>query len=248
MMALSWISSAFATPPFPFCQDVEAIIFDCDGVLVDTEYLKFLAWKDALASKNIEFTIEEYKPLVGHSSKNILRMICQSKGIYIDDEVIELKNAKYRLLQAEGVPIIPQMVEFARRLSQERKRLGFKLGLASSAPTEEIMNNLKQIGLEEAFDLIISGSDDLNGYVDEEGKNKPKPYIYIESAKRLSITPSQCLVFEDTTAGIESAFGAGMIAIAVPNLFTSNQDFSKASSIIYSYDDLPLKEILEINH
>ncbi len=113
------------------------------------------------------------------------------------------------------------------------------MGLASSAPHEEILNNLKQIGLSEAFDLIISGSDDLDSYVDAEGKNKPKPYIYIESAKRLGVSPSKCLVFEDTTAGIEAAFGAGMIAIAVPNRFTLHQDFSKAAQIIYSYKDLP---------
>jgi beta-phosphoglucomutase len=226
--------------------NIEAIIFDCDGVLVDTECLKFLAWQEALVSVNVEFTIDDYMPLVGQSKKNILCMIRQRKNRDITEEVLALQNAKYHMLQVQGVPPIPQMVEFARRLSQEKKSLGIRLGLASSAPKEEIMINLKEIGLEEAFDLIISGSDDLDGYVDKEGKNKPKPYIYIEAAKRLHLLPSQCLVFEDTAAGIEAAVGAGMIAIAVPNVLTSRQDFSKATSIIRSYENLSLKEIQKI--
>jgi HAD superfamily hydrolase (TIGR01509 family) len=238
-------SSLWAAISTPFCQEVEAIIFDCDGVLVDTEYLKFLAWKEALASTNVEFSVEEYMPLIGHSSKNILQMIRQLKNQDISDDVIPVRQEKYRLLQAQGVPPIAPMIEFARRLSQEKGKLGIKLGLASSASTKEIMHNLRQIGLEEAFDLVISGSDDLGQYVDSEGKNKPKPYIYIEAAKRLNVMPSRCVVFEDTSAGVEAASGAGMVAIAVPNQFTNAQDFSKATKVIQTYQDLPLKQIFK---
>ncbi len=218
---------------------IEAIIFDCDGVLVDTEYLKFLAWQDALASKNISFILEEYMPLVGHSSENILQRIQLLKGVEIDNQVLELRNSKYGQLQKQGVPPIHPMVDYARRLSEERNGLELKLGLASSAPQEEIMNNLKQIGLENAFDLIISGSDDLKSYVDAEGKNKPKPYIYMEAAKRLNVAPSACIVLEDTSAGVEAAYGAGMMALAVPNRFTANQDFSKAKATLESTENLP---------
>lgn len=154
-----------------------------------------------------------------------------------------MKNAKYRILQKQGVPPIREMIAFAKYFAENKQNLGIKLGLASSAPTEEILQNLQQIGLENCFDLIISGSDDLDSYSDAQGKNKPKPYIYIEAAKRLDVSPSNCLVFEDTTAGIEAATSAGMLAIAVPNQFTVDQDFSKATQVIHSYDDLPLKEI-----
>jgi|GEM_PF-70180 beta-phosphoglucomutase len=232
-------STLSASTSILYSSEVEAVIFDCDGVLVDTEYLKFLAWQEALASKNIVFVIEEYRPLVGHSSKNILFMLKQLKNIDIPEEVIDLKNAKYRTLQKQGVSPIKEVVAFARRLIEKKQHLGIKVGVASSAPSEEIFQNLRQIGLENAFDLIISGSDDLDSYADKEGKNKPKPYIYIEAAKRLNVSPSKCLVFEDTTAGIEAATTAGMIAVAIPNRFTSQQDFSKAVKVIGSYRDLP---------
>jgi HAD superfamily hydrolase (TIGR01509 family) len=233
-------SSLMASISTPYSSEIEAVIFDCDGVLVDTEYLKFLAWQEALASASIDFSIEEYMPLVGHSSKNILLMLNKLKARNIHEEIIELKNGKYQTLQKQGVPPMQEMIAFAKRLSQEKEKLGIKVGLASSAPKEEILQNLHQIGLENAFDLIISGSDDLESYTDKEGNNKPKPYIYIEAAKRLNVCPSKCLVFEDTTAGVEAATTAGMIAIAVPNKFTLQQDFSKATKVICSYTDLPV--------
>lgn len=218
---------------------IQAVIFDCDGVLVDTEHLKFLAWQEVLASYNIDFSLEEYMPLIGHSSKNILKMIEQSKELKLSQQIIDLKNSKYKTLQKQGVVAIEPMVDFVRCLSANKKRLGLQLGLASSAAKEEILINLKQIGLDKAFDVVISGSDDLEDYKDAEGKNKPKPYIYIEIAKQLNVLPEFCLVFEDTTAGVDAAAGAAMNVIAVPNQFTINQDFSKASKIFSSYKDLP---------
>jgi HAD superfamily hydrolase (TIGR01509 family) len=235
IMLTSILSSAISTS---FNTQIEAVIFDCDGVLVDTEHLKFLAWQEALATDGIDFSIEDYMPLIGHSSKNILRMIKEQKGVDIPLEIIEVKNAKYHALQKQGVPPIKEMVAFAKQLAQDRQQLRIKFGLASSASTKEILENLTQIGLENTFDLIISGSNDLEDYVDVEGKNKPKPYIYIEAAKRLNLSPSNCLVLEDTAAGIEAATTAGMIAIAVPNQFTIKQDFSKASAIIHSVSEL----------
>lgn len=239
------VCSLSATISTPYGNQIEAVIFDCDGVLVDTEYLKFLAWQEALAGENIAFTIEEYMPLVGHSSKNILLMLKKLKNIEIPEKVIAIKDARYRTLQKQGVPPIKEMIAFAKYFAEEKTNLRIKLGLASSAPTEEILQNLEQIGLEHTFDLIISGSDDLDSYVDHEGKNKPKPYIYMEAAKRLEVTPSKCLVFEDTSAGIEAAACAGMIAIAVPNQFTTEQDFSKAKNVIKTYLDLPLNQIFK---
>ena len=230
-----------ANPPHTRFQ---AIIFDCDGVLVDTEYLKFLAWKEALETRGVPFSIEEYMPLVGHSSKNILQMIRDAKNIDISEEVIEVKNDKYKHLQKQGVPPIPEMVSFALSLVEYKQQLGIRLALASSAPKEEILVNLKQIGLENAFDLIISGSDDLREYIDAEGTNKPKPYIYIESAKLLGISPEFCLVFEDTKAGVDAAASAGMVAIAVPNQFTLTHDFSNAHQIISSYEEFASFDVL----
>lgn len=209
--------------------NLEAVIFDCDGVLVDTEFLKFQAWQEALASVHIDFTLEDYMPLVGQRRHNILRTISAVKGVEISEEVIVKRDALYKELQAKGVPPIQEMIEVLHWFKAERKDV--KVGLASSAPREEILINLRHIELENAFDVIVSGHDDLDAYEDAEGKNKPKPYIYVEAAKRLGIAPCFCCVFEDTEAGVEAAVGAGMYTIAVPNRFTKTQDFSKANQV-----------------
>ena len=113
----------------------------------------------------------------------------KQKGRKIEEKVIELKNEKYRLLQMRGVPLIQKMIELAATLSQEKSNLGIKLALASSTSKKEILLNLEQSELQDVFDVIVSGSDDLESYVDPEGKNKPKPYIYMEVAKRLAYLP-----------------------------------------------------------
>ena len=74
-----------------------------------------------------------------------------------------------------------------------------------------------------------------------EGKNKPKPYIYLEASKRLNITPERCLVFEDTAAGVEAAVKAGMFTIAITNWMTKQQNFSKANKIIHSISELAIE-------
>jgi beta-phosphoglucomutase len=223
----------FASISMPYANDIKAVIFDCDGVLVDTEYLKFLAWQKALTSVDIELSIEEYKVVAGNSSKKIHKMLQEMKNLDIPEEVIHLRRVKYQELQAQGVPPINETIEFARHLSQNKSFLGIKLGIASSASKNEILLNLKHIGLEHEFDVIVSGSDDLEDYADSDGKNKPKPYIYLEASKRLNIPPKHCLVFEDTEAGIEAATNAGMIAVAIPNWITKEQNFSKANTVIH---------------
>lgn len=227
----------FGSISTPFANEVKAVIFDCDGVLVDTEYLKFLAWKQALDNVGIELSLKEYKIVAGHSSRKIHEMLQEMKNLKIPEEVIQLRRLKYQELQAQGVPPINETIEFARHLAQNKSFLGIKLGLASSASRNEILLNLKHIGLEHEFDLIISGSDDLESYTDSDGKNKPKPYIYLEASKRLDIPPEHCLVFEDTEAGIEAATTAGMIAVAIPNWMTKEQNFSKAKKVINSISE-----------
>lgn len=226
---------------------VAAIIFDCDGVLVDTEYLKFEAWRDALSQKGITFTIENYLPLVGHSSERIASEIEKEKNEQFDKKLlIQEKNNFYKARQAEGVPPIPTAVILLKHLLENKSQYGIKVGLASSAPHREINRNLESIGVNpKDFDAIASGEDDLKHVVDPEGTNKPKPYIYQEIAKTLKVDPKECIVFEDTNAGVEAAATASMQVFAVPNRFTEKQDFKKATQVLPSLSQFDTKAILQ---
>lgn len=219
------------------------VIFDCDGVLVDTEYLKYEAWRDVLSKSNIIFTINDYIPLVGHSSEKIAFEIEKAKAKPFDKKlVIEKKNSLYKKRQAQGVPPIQKAVDFLKHLLANKEKYQIKVGLASSAPHLEIIKNLESIGVNpKDFDAIVSGDDDLKHIVDTTGKNKPKPYIYQEIAKSLKVNPYDCIVFEDTHAGIEAASSAGMRAIAVPNQYTKTQDFKRSIDII-SFDHYTIQK------
>ncbi len=217
---------------------IKAVLFDCDGVLVDTEYLKFQAWQNALARQNIPLTLQEYQAVAGNSSKKILQLLIDKKNIPIPEETLIIRRKEYQRLQEQGVPVIHEMVQFARYLSHNKETLGIKLALASSAPRKEILLNLKTAQLDQIFEVIVSGTEDLDAYEDPEGTNKPKPYIYIEASKQLNVPPEQCLVIEDTQAGVEAATAARMITLAVPNDITKEQDFSKATKVIHSIEEL----------
>ncbi len=223
-----------------------SIIFDCDGVLVDTEHLKFLAWQEAFKQYEIAFEQKEYLPLVGYSSKHIFDSLIQQKNVTLPENFIDQKDTIYQKLQHTGVPKFTGAIRFVQELAVKKRALGIVLGLASSAGREEIMANLKQIGLDTVFDVVVSGHDDLAEYPDPTGTNKPKPYIYKKTAQLLGVWPSRCIVFEDTNAGIVAAVSAGMIAIAVPNAYTRTHDFSLATQILDSFDAISVDNVVSI--
>ena len=173
-------------------------------------------------------------------------MLKQTKRLELSEQIINLKNVKYKTLQKQGITAIQPMVDFVRCLSENKKRLGLQLGLASSAPKEEILINLRQIGLENVFDLVISGSEDLESYIDAEGKNKPKPYIYQHAMKTLRIFPAQCVVIEDSATGVSSSVSAGCFTIAVPNIYTRDQDLSDAHLQMESLVDMNVDSFFQM--
>jgi beta-phosphoglucomutase len=223
---------------------VSAVIFDCDGVLVDTEYLKYQAWQTALLERGVEFDLNEYYPLVGYSSNEIANKIFLNKHLNFDlPNLIADKNRIYSELHKQEIPIFADAVQALHALINNKKARGIKVGLASSPSKNEILQNLRHIGIDEnKLDAIVSGTDDLNHIQDPTGTNKPKAYIYQLIAKQLDVNPKDCLVLEDTKAGVEAAYYAGMTVLAVPNTFTKKHDFSKAKKVI-SFKEFDVVEL-----
>lgn len=222
----------------------EALIFDCDGVLVDSEHLKFSAWKIALAEEAIDFEEKDYLPLVGYDSAHILKAISeQLRFPFNKAAVLAKKEQIYQDLQKQGVTALPDAIDFLKLAIAKKDELDLKIAIASSAPKSEILENLQQLGISpSSFDLIISGKDDLLHIDDTDGVNKPKPYIYQICAQMLGVNPAQCLVFEDSSAGVRAAARAGMDVIAIPNRFTQDQDFSSALKIA-EFKDIRIEHI-----
>lgn len=233
---------------------IKAVIFDCDGTLIETEEIIFKAWHHAFQKQGYELTKQEYLFLIKkHALAGLPAAHTTFAKIGADlighDCAQELYNAMSSLcndLRSSGYPPIEATVEFLHRLAKEKEKLGIKLGLASGGKKHLILIHLRNLGIEKYFDVILSGFDDLVDYVDSEGTNKPKPYIYLHAAKLLGVSPNECVAIEDSRAGVTSAVSAGCLCIAVPNTYTMDQDLSHAALKLESFSGISPIQFLKM--
>lgn len=224
----------------------KAIIFDCDGVLVDNGEGYFLDWQHALRQQGFELPADVFwnfmhkNELVGlpTADERILDFCCELLGYDCKDILKKEKETFSRELDQKGFPPIFQTIKFLRELSSKKEEYGLKLAVASASNREHILRNLKRLGIDQYFDMVISGYDDLAHYSDPEGVNKPKPYIYEYTAQKLSVNPSECIVLEDSKTGITAAVTAGCFTIALPTKATCKQNLSLANMIIDSFSEM----------
>jgi len=185
---------------------IEAVIFDMDGLLIDSEPLWRTAEKDVFGSLGIEVTEE----LAIETSRMTTKEVTKYWYNHKPWRQKNLEQVEQAVVQRVGVLIdtcgvmMPGVIE----LLQYFKQAGYKLGLATNSPHCLVPRVLRKLQIEHYFDIVIS-SDFVN-------KGKPSPDIYIKTAFELNATPSKCIVFEDSISGIRAAIAAGMSVVAVP--------------------------------
>lgn len=190
----------------------QAVIFDFDGVIMDTERYHYLAWNEAAAEFGLRFSEEEYFPLRSTGRPYIASVLEKKRKKAFSEEERERlfanKQAAYEALIAglSERDFIGGAVEFLRLLSGA----GMRTAIASSGTLSSVM--VARYSLERYFTAILGASDAL--------AKKPAPDIFLAAAERLHVPARECLVFEDSPAGIEAAGAAGMEAIAVGGLKT----------------------------
>jgi len=208
---------------------IKGVIFDLDGVLVDTEYLHWQGWVEALKPYGKTISQREYVHYAG------------KQGDIIEGELIkelQLPVGKNELLQRKIVLVSDwiiakplQLMPFAENAVRHFLKKNVKIACASGSPKDEALLKLKKAGLLSLFHQVISGSDVKKG--------KPFPDTYLLAAEKLGLLPEHCLAFEDTQYGVASAKSAGLFCYAIPNEFSQGQDFSQADGVFKS-----LKEAL----
>jgi HAD superfamily hydrolase (TIGR01509 family) len=227
-------------------QPIKAIIFDCDGTLVDSEEAHLSAWQQTLQNRGADLTLEQRIFYTGKTTHVIAKHIAESIGSDCPEAIIAEKRVHYKELHKRGLPPIEATVDFLKRLAKEKERLGLKLGVASAGIKSDILDSLKHLGIEDLFDVVLSGQDDLTDYTDPEGVNKPKPYVYLHAAKLLNVLPEECVAIEDSSTGVASSTAAGCITIAIPNRHTEMQDLSAATFKMESLSGIGVDEFLQI--
>ncbi len=225
---------------------IKAIIFDCDGTLVDSEKSHLTAWQQVARNYTSSLSYDDYLDFVGGSDTRLAKILAARIGHNSAEDLLLQKRNYFLEHLKKGMPPIESTVEFVRTLFRERERHGLKMAVASAALKHEVLENLKFLGFENLFDIVLSGHEDLSDYSDPEGVNKPKPYIYQHAAKLLGLSPSECVVIEDSHTGVTAGVNAGCITIAIPSEYSKSHDLSKASLRLDSLSGFTIESFLEM--
>ena len=186
---------------------ITAVLFDMDGLVLDTEKLYTRFWQEAANALGYPMTKEQ---ALGMRSLNRGVGLAKMQS-YFGPEVDydKIRNKRIELMDAfveqEGVTLKPGIHELLAYLKEH----GIKTAIATSSPLERTLLYLGSVGLEQSFDELVSG------YMVEKGK--PEPDIYLYAAEKLGVKPSECMVLEDSPAGILAAHRAGCLPVMVPD-------------------------------
>lgn len=212
--------------------NIEAVIFDLDGLIIDSEPLQWKAMNIALEPLGIRITEAEWIEMVGRKTIENLSRLKKKYGFEGSLAEIEAtKNETYRAIirqELKPMPGLPHAINVCRMAQ-------LRLGVASSSVRTDIEVILESLKILDMFDAIVSG--------DQVPEGKPHPAIFLRAAQLLGIEPIHCLVLEDTVYGVVAAKAAGMFCIAIPNRFTSNQDLSQADLVLESLAQLDLNAL-----
>ena len=187
-------------PPGEF----KAYLFDCDGTVVDSMPLHYLAWRRALDHWNCEFPEDLFYEWGGKPVDEILRDLSQAQGIRIPvAETALIKEGYFH----EALPQLTAVAEVLEHINDAHGRVPF--AIVSGGGRESVQRSLAQLHLLDRFETLVCAEDYTRA--------KPNPEPYLIAAQRLNVAPEHCLVFEDTELGITAAKAAGMQWIKVPH-------------------------------
>ena len=213
--------------------EITAVIFDMDGVLIDSEPLHYESTIRYLNGElGLSYDENENREFLGRSDEYMFRVLKERYDLPVSvREMIERRRDIYLDLLVGNVELISGIPELIRQL----KSAGFGLGLASSSLQKIIDVVVTEGEVGRYFDVLQSGEHLPNC--------KPHPEIFLVTAKRLNVRPEGCAVIEDTEVGIRAAKAAGMYAVAYETLNVPGQDFRQADLVIRSFAELIEHEI-----
>jgi HAD superfamily hydrolase (TIGR01509 family) len=185
-----------------------AVVFDMDGLMLDTEPLAARAWTDAAAVLGVPFDPAVNVRLIGRTAPDCMAILREHHGAgYPVEELMRAWAVAYdAIIAREGVALKPGLAELLAWLGDER----IPAAVATSTRRVRAQAKLVQTGLFERFAALVGG--------DEVARGKPAPDIYVEAAARLAVAPEHCVALEDSEPGFVAAESAGMVPIMVPDL------------------------------
>lgn len=187
---------------------IEALIFDLDGLLIDSERLSQRSWSQVMAEAGYLLSEDIYHKMIGRTEKDVKAILQQAYGSKFPFEEMYRKREQrfFKIIEQEGMPRKAGWDELAQYILQNR----LKSAVASSTYRRLAEKKLHAAGLLSFFEVIVTG--------DEVAHGKPAPDLFLTAARKLAVSPEKCVVLEDSEAGIQAAHSAGMRCIHIPDI------------------------------
>lgn len=213
---------------------IRSIIFDFDGLILETEGPIFQSWQELYQDYGREITIDEWGKIIGTAENTFdpLAALEEQLGQILDRASLVPRRRQRESDLIAIQPVLPGVEDYLK----SARRLGLKIGLASSSSCEWVTGHLERLGLLDYFDCIKTA--------DDVQFTKPDPELYQAVLEELGLRPQEAIVFEDSPNGILAAKQAGLICIAVPNALTRQLSTNHADFRLDSLEEMPLDELI----
>lgn len=213
--------------------EIKAVLFDMDGLMVDTESLSTEAFINSAKAQGYNMTKEETLKVLGFTKASIYQFwIDYFQGTNVDGK--KLVDDHYEYIENVLYTVGPEKMPYVEELLKYLRENNYKIAVASSSDTADIKNNLEKTKLEKYIDEIASGAEVENG--------KPAPDVFLLAAERLGVDAKDCLILEDSKAGVKAGKASGAMVFMVPDMFTVDKECEDTADRILTN----LGEVIEI--
>ena len=216
---------------------LQSLIFDFDGLILDTETPEFRVWQSIYRAYGQEMPIQQWGQIIGGfgaSNFDAAQHLCDLTRDSLDANALRAQHHRQSSELIEEQPVLPGVLD----LLDEAERLNIKLAVASSSPHRWVDTHLSRLGLARRFDKVIC-ADDV-----PPGRTKPNPDLFLLALNQLRVPKEAAVVFEDSPNGIRAAKSAGIFSVAVPNPTTSMLTFEGESLRLSSLADFDLLDLM----
>ena len=216
---------------------IRALLFDFDGVVVDTEVPTYQAWRDVYAEYGVDLALEDWVPAVGGGSStsgafdavaHLERLI----GTTVDREAVIARRSRRKAELYARAPLLPGV----RELLAEARRLGMKTAVVTRNRDDRVTEQCGRVGLDHRWDALVCAN---------EEPTRDKAELYRHALALLDVAATEALAFEDSAPGVRAAKRAGVLCVAVPSEITREAAFEEADAVIPSLEQ-PLDAILRL--
>lgn len=231
-----WAFQPSHSPDRKYNSQVQALIFDFDGTILDTESSEFQAWQEVYQRYGVELTLDYWLPFIGNNSLPFdpAGHLETQVGEPLDKHSLENWVWERKQELNHTLEPLPGVLDYL----DAAEALGLKMAVASSSRRAWVEGHLERLGLLRYFQVIRTKED--------VALTKPDPALFLRAAEGLGVHPGQAIVLEDSQNGVRAARSAGAFTVAIPNALTRHLDLSQADLLLTRLDDLALWDLLRI--